>query len=86
MSEHETNLHGQNLQPTHRGGERVMSDWEQEYEVGRLRGRVRELEAENRKLRDDLCTADYRIRHELEPNIQARHRAYDAWAIDPERG
>lgn len=64
----------------------MMSDWEQEYEVGRLRERVRELEAENCKLRDDLCAADYRIRHELEPNIRAERRAYDAWAIDPERG
>ena len=63
-----------------------MSDWEREYKIDSLRERVRELEAENSRLREELDSAEYRVRNELEPRIAIERRAYDAWALDPERG
>lgn len=54
--------------------------------VQRLRERIRDLEDENTQLRREYESADFRIRTELEPRIQAEGRRYDTWATNPERG
>lgn len=56
------------------------------WRIDELRNRVRELESENQQLRDDLDSAEFRIRNDLEPRIRADRRAYDRMALDPERG
>ena len=34
------------------------------------------------KAEDRLCSAEYKIRNELEPRIRQEERAYDRWATD----
>ncbi len=51
----------------------------------RLSGRVQGLERDLAQAETKLSAAEFRIREELEPRIQAEGRRYDSWATSPER-
>ncbi|MDF2841585.1 MAG: hypothetical protein K0R00_11 [Herbinix sp.] len=51
----------------------------------KLQRKCDDLEENNRKLYDQLDSANFRIRQELEPRIKREGRRYDAWVTDPER-
>ncbi len=54
-------------------------------EYRRLERKNEELESKLSKARDELYSAEFKIRNELEPRIASKRRAYDNWATDPER-
>lgn len=54
------------------------------FEIDELQYKIRQLKRENEELREDLRrandnldSAEFKIRTELEPRIQAERRAYD---------
>lgn len=53
--------------------------------VERRDDRIRELEADVRRLTTERDAAEFRVRNELEPMVAQRDRAYDDWATSPER-
>lgn len=55
-------------------------------EIRRLKYRLEEKDREISRLALELDSAEFKIRHELEPRIQAERRAYDRWAANPKRG
>ena len=50
--------------------------------IARLRERNEQLEAELNRVRADRDAADFRVRQELEPRINAENRSYDRWVTE----
>jgi len=49
------------------------------YQLSDAKKQIEKLEQENKKLSDELYTAKWKIRTELEPRIQKENRVYDRW-------
>lgn len=55
------------------------------WKIRELKGRISDLEEENRTKDQEIDHLRFRIENELEPLIRAQRNAYDRWVSDPER-
>jgi len=54
------------------------------YAIEKLRNINSDLKKENRRLENELDSAEHRIKYELEPRIKREERSYDNWVTDTE--
>jgi len=68
-----------------------MDYWEEKYkdllyDYRELQRKYDKLQADYNKKYNELDSANFKIRTELEPRIQNERRSYDSWVTDPMRG
>ena len=65
-----------------------MYEWTLEdykYEYRKLQRENEELRGTISGIRNELDSAKFKIRNELEPRIESEKRSYDNWVTNPER-